>query len=49
MTEIKKEEKETVTKENCLVCNCIIMAGVFKVVNFIKGLFAKTDNKKSVE
>ena len=33
MTEIKKENKEDVQGP---VCNCIIMAGVFKLVNLIK-------------
>ncbi|NMA15685.1 MAG: hypothetical protein GX935_00355 [Erysipelotrichia bacterium] len=44
MTEIKKENKDHVIQEG-LACNCIIMAGVFKLVNLVKRLFNKSDNK----
>ncbi|NLZ75755.1 MAG: hypothetical protein GX914_04555 [Erysipelotrichia bacterium] len=44
MTEMKKDNKEDVVQKGP-VCNCIIMAGVFKLVNLIKRLFNKSDNK----
>ena len=34
MTEIKKENKDHVIQEG-LACNCIIMAGGFKLVNLV--------------
>ncbi|MDI9539933.1 MAG: hypothetical protein QM204_00450 [Bacillota bacterium] len=48
MTENKKEYKDTVNQYNCLAGNCIIVAGVMKVAELVKGLFVK-DDKKSID
>ncbi len=47
MTENKNERKETFAQGNCLTGNCIIVAGVMKVAELVKGLFVK--DKKSAD
>lgn len=49
MTENKNERKDTMIQGNCLTGNCIIVAGVMKVAELVKGLFVKDDKKKSVD
>ena len=43
MIEIKRK-KDHIIQEG-LAWNCIIMAGLFKLVNLVKRLFNKSDNK----
>lgn len=49
MTENKNERKDTMVQGNCLTGNCIIVAGVMKVAELVKGLFVKDGKNESAD
>ncbi len=47
MTENRKEHQDIYSQTSCLTGNCIIVSGIMKVAQLIKGLFKKEDKKES--